>query len=106
VARYIPRLAEYNFKLIHKPGKYNKVDHLSRRPDYDEGKEDNQDVTVLKDKLFVHTVALNALEELILMAQEGKDSVMEEWCKLHPKYTSMTTIGYTDKPSLLWKTMT
>jgi hypothetical protein len=30
VARYIPRLAEYNFKLIHKPGKYNKADHLSR----------------------------------------------------------------------------
>jgi hypothetical protein len=30
VARYIPRLAEYNFKLIHKLGKYNKADHLSR----------------------------------------------------------------------------
>jgi hypothetical protein len=35
VARYIPRLVEYHFKLIHKPGKYNKADHLSRRPDYD-----------------------------------------------------------------------
>jgi hypothetical protein len=84
VARYIPRLAEYNFKLIHKPGKYNKADHLSRIPDYDEGKEGNQDVTVLKDALFVHTTALNTLEELVLGAQEGKDDLMENWQKLHP----------------------
>jgi hypothetical protein len=85
VARYIPRLAEYNFKLIHKPGKYNKAGHLSRRLDYDEGKEDNQDVTVLKDKLFIRATALNTLEELVLSAQEDKDDLMEDWQKLHPK---------------------
>jgi hypothetical protein len=79
IARYIPRLAEYNFKLIHKPGKYNKADHLSRRPDYNEGKEDNQDITVLKDKLFVCAMALNTLEELVLTAQEDQDNLLEEW---------------------------
>jgi RNase H-like domain found in reverse transcriptase len=35
VACYIPHLVEYSYKLIHKPGKYNKADHLSRHPDYD-----------------------------------------------------------------------
>jgi hypothetical protein len=85
VARYIPRLAEYNFKLIHKLGKYNKADHLSRWPDYDEGKEDNQDITVLKDELFICAIALNTLEELVLTAQKDQDNVMEEWQRLHPK---------------------
>jgi hypothetical protein len=85
IARYIPRLAEYNFKLIHKLGKYNRADHLSRRLDYDEGKEDNQDVTVLKDELFVHAMVLNTLKELVLTAQEGQDNLMEKWWRLHPK---------------------
>jgi hypothetical protein len=85
ITRYIPRLAEYNFKLIYKPGKYNKVDHLSRRPDYDEGKEDNHNVTILKDELFVRATALNTLEELVLVAQEGKNDLVQDWQKLHPK---------------------
>jgi hypothetical protein len=40
---------------------------------------------VLKDELFMHATVLNTLEELVLMAQEGKDNIMEEWRKLHPK---------------------
>jgi RNase H-like domain found in reverse transcriptase/Reverse transcriptase (RNA-dependent DNA polymerase) len=44
VARYLADLADYNFALVHKPGKLNKVDHLSQQPDYDNGKGDNEDV--------------------------------------------------------------
>jgi RNase H-like domain found in reverse transcriptase len=47
VARYLCDLAEYNFKLVHKLGRLNRADHLSRWPDYDEGKEDNAEVQVL-----------------------------------------------------------
>jgi hypothetical protein len=52
VARYLGDLADYNFRLVHKPGKLNKADHLSRWPDYDEGKGNNEDVLVLPKWLF------------------------------------------------------
>jgi RNase H-like domain found in reverse transcriptase len=44
VAQYLVDLVDYNFALMHKPGKLNKADHLSRHPDYDDGKGDNEDV--------------------------------------------------------------
>jgi len=38
---------------VHKPGSLQKkVDALSRRPDYSQGKSDNEDQTVLKEKWF------------------------------------------------------
>jgi hypothetical protein len=65
VACYLANLANYRFKLIHKPGASNKADHLSRRPDYNEGKEDNEDVWVLLDELFANTVvSLNVEQEV------------------------------------------
>jgi RNase H-like domain found in reverse transcriptase len=44
VARYLVDLTDYNFKLVHKLGKLNKVDHLSCQPDYNNGKEDNNNM--------------------------------------------------------------
>jgi RNase H-like domain found in reverse transcriptase len=41
VARYLPKMAEFDFELVYKPGSSNKADHLSRRPDYDDGSLDN-----------------------------------------------------------------
>ena len=54
IARQVLELEEYNIKLQHVPGK-NKgcADALSRRPDYDQGTADNQNVTILPDKLFI-----------------------------------------------------
>ena len=48
VARYISTLADYNLKIIHKPGTLNQADALSRRPDYDDGKDDNTNTTALQ----------------------------------------------------------
>ena len=54
IARQVLELEEYNIKLQHVPGKNNgHADALSRRPDYDQGSSDNQNVTVLPDKLFI-----------------------------------------------------
>ena len=54
LVRQVLELEEYNIKLQHVPGKSNgRADAPSRRPDYDQGTRDNQDVTVLPDKLFV-----------------------------------------------------
>jgi hypothetical protein len=52
VARYIPQLADYNFTLVHFPRTSNKSDALSRRPDYPQGSEDNDNITVLPPHLF------------------------------------------------------
>ena len=57
VAQQVLQLAEYNFEIHHVKGTANgKADALSRRPDHDTGEDDNQDVVVLPDALFVRTV--------------------------------------------------
>jgi RNase H-like domain found in reverse transcriptase len=83
VARYLGDLAEYNFKLVHKPGKLNRADHLSRWPDYDEGKEDNKEVQVLQDTMFANAVVSLDLEQEIYDAQEGQAAAIAELQKTH-----------------------
>jgi RNase H-like domain found in reverse transcriptase/Reverse transcriptase (RNA-dependent DNA polymerase) len=83
VARYLGDLAEYNFKLVHKPGRLNRADHLSRRPDYDEGKEDNKEVQVLQDAMFANAVVSLDLEQEIYDAQEGQAAAIAELQKAH-----------------------
>jgi hypothetical protein len=71
MARYLADLADYQFTLVHKPGVSNRADHLSQRPDYDEGKEDNEDMQVLPDKLFVNAVASLDIEQAVYDQQEA-----------------------------------
>jgi hypothetical protein len=61
IARYVQQLADYNFQLVHIPGSTNKADALSRRPDYDDGSDDNSDVTVLPPDLFIQLTTLSCL---------------------------------------------
>ena len=64
IARQVLELEEYNIKLQHVLGKNNRhTDALSRRPDYDQGMTDNQNVTVLPDKLFIWALASQELEQ-------------------------------------------
>ena len=52
-ARWVLELANYDFKLIHKPGKsMTKPDALSRRPDHTGDDSHNDDVVMLKPHLF------------------------------------------------------
>ncbi len=54
-ARWVTELAEYHFSLHHKPGASNKkADLLSRRPDHEQGKEDNDEVIVLNQSISGH----------------------------------------------------
>jgi hypothetical protein len=47
-------LSEYNFEIRHIKGVANQqADRLSRCPDYDKGQDDNQDVTVVPEQVFV-----------------------------------------------------
>jgi hypothetical protein len=56
VARDLLCLSEYNIEIRHIKGMANgHADALSRRPDYDQGTEDNMNVTVLPEHLFART---------------------------------------------------
>jgi hypothetical protein len=50
------------------------VDHLSQQPDYNKGKEDNKDVQVLPDKLFINAVASLDVEQEVYDQQEAAAS--------------------------------
>jgi hypothetical protein len=57
VAREVVELADYPIKIYHVAGKANgRADALSRRPDYDQGERDNEDVVVLPDALFARSM--------------------------------------------------
>lgn len=52
-ARWLMELANFDFKITHKPGKVMaKADALSRRADYDKGENNNEDITLLPDHHF------------------------------------------------------
>ena len=58
VARWHAELMEYNFTLVHLPGKKNsRADALSRHLDHDTGEEDNKQLIVLPEKVFTTTHA-------------------------------------------------
>jgi hypothetical protein len=71
-------LSEYNFEIRHIKGTANgRADALSQRPDYDQGQEDNQNITVLPEQVFVR--AMEVLPDLI--SQE--ESVLKPWVDPH-----------------------
>ncbi len=54
MAREVLELSEYDFEIRHLPGRLNRqADTLSRRPGYDQGEDDNKDVVVLPDHVFI-----------------------------------------------------
>jgi Integrase zinc binding domain len=89
VARYLGDLAEYNFKLIHKPGRLNRANHLSRQPDYDKGKEDNAEVQVLQDHMFTNAVVSLDIKQEVYDAQEGHIGSIAQLQKAHRLVSEM-----------------
>jgi hypothetical protein len=81
VARYLADLADYRFTLVHKPGASNKADHLSCRPDYDEGKGDNENVQVLPDVLFANAILSLDVEQAVYDQQTAAAAHIQEWAK-------------------------
>jgi hypothetical protein len=75
VARWHAELMDYDFELVHIAGKKNgRADALSRRPDYDQGDDDNKNLVVLPAKFFSQA-RLAGSEE----AQPGT----EDWDRMH-----------------------
>ena len=84
VARYLGELADYNFTLVHKPGVQNKVDSLSRRPDYNTGTGDNDNITVLPEHLFLNVVDILNVEQEVYEKQEQQETEIRELGKEYP----------------------
>jgi RNase H-like domain found in reverse transcriptase len=62
VAQYMSKLADFNFEILHKPGVTNQADALSQHPAIPKGENNNKDITVLSDKLFVQAIKVAIIE--------------------------------------------
>ena len=83
IAREVLELSEYNYKIHHVKGKENaRADALLRWPDYHQGEDDNQAVTVLPEHVFVQMnsiqSALDATTEVSTRNMELADPVYQQ----------------------------
>jgi hypothetical protein len=84
VARYIPQLADYDFILVHFPGTANKSDALSRRPDYPQGSEDNDNITVLPPHLFARAATFSSVDDRTRACQLRQPDLLKKWATTFP----------------------
>ena len=83
MARYLHTLADFDLELRHIPGPTNKADALSRRPDHDDGSQDNEEVVALPDSLFARAIAAGKEDRQILDKQKENRNIWKEWKCLH-----------------------
>jgi hypothetical protein len=78
VAREVLMLSEYNFEICHIKGTANgRADALSRRPDYDQGHEDNQNIVVLLEQVFARAM------EVLPDDTNQEESTLKPWIDPH-----------------------
>jgi hypothetical protein len=78
VAREVLMLSEYNFEICHIKGTSNgRADVLSWRPDYDQGHEDNQNITVLPEQVFARAM------EVLPNHTTQEESMLKAWIDPH-----------------------
>ena len=78
IAREWLDLMEFDFEICHIPGKANnQADMLSRRPDYDQGTCDNENIIVLPEDVFVRMVIMAENEE------EQDEETLKPWVDPH-----------------------
>jgi ribonuclease HI len=78
IAREVLMLSEYNFEIRHIKGISNQqADALSRHPDYDQGQDDNQDVMVLPEQVFIRAM------EVLSDHTTQEESILKLWIDPH-----------------------
>jgi len=83
VARGINFMAKFPLELKHIAGKKNRADPLCRRPDYDDGSKDNEEVVALLESLFIKAIETEGLDQIIAKMQEQQASEMNKWEEEH-----------------------
>ena len=78
VARYLHTLADFDLELRPIPGSTNKADALSRRPDHDDGSQNNEEVIALPDSLFIRALTIGKEEKQIRERQLKNKNLVEE----------------------------
>jgi hypothetical protein len=79
VAHEFLELQEFPIKIHHVKGKSNgRADALSRRPDYDQGEQDNSNVTVLPNQLFIRS-----LLEIGAEHDKQEEQILTKWIDAH-----------------------
>ena len=78
-ARWKTELQEFPFVLLHKPGPLmKKADLISRRADFKAGEDDNTDVMLLKNDLFISTIEVEPIADdlmkRIIRCRNNKDN--------------------------------
>ncbi len=74
---------DYNFQLVHQPGTANKADALSRQLDFYEGPDDNDDITVLPQTLFIDTTTASTLDDHVCAHQLKRPELLATWALAH-----------------------
>jgi hypothetical protein len=91
VAQWFGELQEYNLVIQHVPGKlHTAADMLSRPPVEDKGEGDNNDLTLLPEKMFIRLQTSEdtdptdqTLEHKIAQVQRLQSEEMKAWTKKH-----------------------
>jgi RNase H-like domain found in reverse transcriptase/Integrase zinc binding domain len=87
-ARWHGELQDYNFELHHVPGKlHTAAATLSRPPGADEGKDNNQQMTMIPEAAFIRLAGPDSdgsIEHTITITQNHNCTLMDEWTGTYP----------------------
>jgi hypothetical protein len=92
VAREVLCLSEYNIEIHHIKGTANRcADTLSRRPDHDQGTEDNTNIVVLQEHLFVRAMTVVTLQH------QQREDILRSWIDPH-QLKNINNVWYKRQP--------
>jgi RNase H-like domain found in reverse transcriptase len=88
MAHWHGELQDYNFKLHHVLGKlHTAADTLPQPPDADEGKDDNQQMTMIFEATFIRLAgpdSTGSIEHTITIIQNHNHALIDEWVRTYP----------------------
>jgi hypothetical protein len=76
-------MAEFPLELKHIAGKKNRADPLLRRPDHNNGSNDNEGVVALLESLFVKAIGMIGLDQIIVVLQQQQATILTKWTDEH-----------------------
>jgi hypothetical protein len=79
MARGVNFMAEFLLELWHIAGKKNRADPLSRRPDHNDGSDNNKGVVALPDSMFVKAIEATGLDQIIAVLQQQQAAILDKW---------------------------